>query len=103
MSEHITREYMEAQIGGIVDHLDEAWDRIASLIVEMGAYEVTDDAAVDLNLREMRDTLAKMSMRLWREDRTEVLDRYFPAQPGPDPDAQRDDAQDKAMREARGE
>jgi hypothetical protein len=103
MSEHITREYMEAQISGIVDHLDEAWDRVASLIVEMGAYEVTDDAAVDLGLREMRDALAKMSMRLWREDRPAVLDRYFPAQPGPDPDAQRDDAQDRAVREARGE
>ena len=103
MSEHITREYMEAQIGGIVDHLDEAWDRIAVLVVELGDDVHMQDACVDLNLRDLRDTLAKMSMRLWREDRPEVLDRYFPAQPGPDPDAQRDDAQDKAMREARGE
>jgi hypothetical protein len=103
MSEHITREYMEAQIGGIVDHIDEAWDRVAVLVVELGDDVHMQDAAVDLNLREMRDALAKMSMRLWREDRPAVLERYFPAQPGPDPDAQRDDAQDRAVREARGE
>jgi hypothetical protein len=103
MSEHITREYMEAQIGGIVDHLDEAWDRVAVLVVELGDDVHMQDAAVDLNLRDLRDALAKMSMRLWREDRPAVLERYFPAQPGPDPDAQRDDAQDRAMREARGE
>ena len=103
MSEHITREYMEAQIGGIVDHLDEAWDRIAVLVVELGDDVRMQDVCDDLNLRDLRDTLAKMSMRLWREDRPEVLDRHFPAQPGPDPDAQRDDTQDRAMREARGE
>jgi hypothetical protein len=36
-----------------------------------------------------------MSKTLRRKDMPEVLDRYFPAQ--------RDDAQDRAVREARGE
>lgn len=97
----VDREYLDAQIGGIVDHLDEACDRVEQLTRELDLSEKTQDACVDLNLREIRDVLAKMSMRLWRDDRPEVLDRYFPAQPGPDPDAQRDDAQDRAMREAR--
>jgi hypothetical protein len=103
MSEHITREYMEAAISGIVEHLDVAYERVAVLVVELGDDVHMQDACVDLNLREMRDALAKMALRLWREDRPAVLDRYFPAQPGPDPDAQRDDAQDRAVREARGE
>ena len=103
MSEHITREYMEAAISGIVEHLDVAYERVAVLVVELGDDVHMQDACVDLNLREMRDALAKMYMRLWREDRPAVLDRYFPAQPGPDPDAQRDAAQDRAMREAWGE
>ena len=95
MSEHITREYMEAQISGIVDHLDEAWDRVAALVIVLGGDVHLQDACVDLRLRDIRYAVGQMSKTLRREDMPGVLDRYFPAQ--------RDDAQDRAMREARGE
>ena len=95
MSEHIDREYMEDQIGGIVDYLDEVWHRVAALVIELGGDVHLQDACVDLRLRDIRDAVDQMSKTLWREDMPGVLDRYFPAQ--------RDDAQDRAITEARGE
>jgi len=97
----MNREYLKAQIAEIVDHMDETWTMVADLIVQMDHSDDTQDACADLDLVELRVLLAKTSGELWRKKLPEALDRYFPE--GPDPDAQRDDAQDRAMREARGE
>ena len=97
----MNREYLKAQIAEIVDHLDETWTMVADLIVEMDQSDHTQDACVDLDLRDIRYVLARMSNTLFRKNLPEVLDRHF--REGPDPDAKRDDAQDRAMREARGE
>jgi hypothetical protein len=95
------REYLRAQIAEIVDHMDETWTMVADLIVQMDHSDDTQDACADLDLVELRVLLGKTSGELWRKKLPEALDRYFPE--SPDPDAQRDDAQDRAMREARGE
>jgi hypothetical protein len=97
----MNREYLKAQIAEIVDHMDETWTMVADLIVQMDHSDDTQDACADLDLVELRVLLGKTSGELWRKKLPEALDRYFPE--GPDPDAQRDDAQDRAMREARGE
>jgi hypothetical protein len=97
----MNREYLKAQIAEIVDHMDETWTKVADLIVEMDHSDDTQDACVDLDLADIRYALGRMSNTLWRKNLPEVLDRYFPE--GPDPDAQRDAAQDRAMREAWGE
>ena len=97
----MNREYLQTQIAKIVDHLDETWTMVADLIVEMDQSDYTQDACHDLDLVELRVLLGKTSGDLWRKKLPEVLDRYFSE--GPDPDAQRDAAQDRAMREARGE
>jgi hypothetical protein len=97
----VNREYLKAQIAEIVDHMDETWTMVADLIVQMEQSDDTQDACADLDLVELRVLLAKTSGELWRKKLPEALDRYFPE--GPDPDAQRDAAQDRAMREARGE
>jgi hypothetical protein len=97
----MNREYLKAQIAEIVDHMDETWTMVADLIVQMDHSDDTQDACADLDLVELRVLLGKTSGDLWRKKLPEALDRYFPE--GPDPDAQRDDAQDRAMREARGE
>lgn len=97
----MNREYLKAQIAEIVDHLDETWTMVADLIVEMDLSDHTQDACHDLDLVELRVLLSKTSGDLWRKKLPEVLDRHFPERP--DPDAQRDAAQDRAMREARGE
>jgi hypothetical protein len=97
----MNREYLQTQIAKIVDHLDETWTMVADLIVEMDLSDDTQDACHDLDLVELRVLLSKTSGDLWRKKLPEVLDRYFSE--GPDPDAQRDAAQDRAMREARGE
>jgi hypothetical protein len=100
----MTREDLKAQIAEIVDHIDETWTMVADLIVKMALFDYTEDACADLELVELRVLLGKTSGELWRKKLPEVLDRYFIRFPeGPDPDAQRDAAQDKAMREARGE
>jgi hypothetical protein len=97
----MNREYLRAQIAEIVDHMDETWTMVADLIVQMDHSDDTQDACADLDLVELRVLLGKTSGDLWRKKLPEALDRYFPE--GPDPDAQRDAAQDRAMREARGE
>lgn len=96
----MNREYLQTQIAKIVDHLDETWTMVADLIVEMDLSDDTQDACHDLDLVELRVLLSKTSGDLWRKKLPEVLDRFFSE--GPDPDAQRDAAQDRAMREARG-
>lgn len=96
----MNRDYLETKVGTIVDHMDETWDKVVNLINEMSHEDRTQDACVDLCLEDIRDTLARMSSTLWRKDLPSVLKNHFPE---PDPDAQRDDAQDRAMREARGE
>jgi hypothetical protein len=101
MESIMNREYLQTQIAKIVDHLDETWTMVADLIVEMDLSDDTQDACHDLDLVELRVLLSKTSGDLWRKKLPEVLDRYFSE--GPDPDAQRDAAQDRAMREARGE
>lgn len=95
------RAYFESQVIAIVDHIDETWTKVEDLIVEMDQSDHTQDACVDLDLRDIRYVLARMSNTLFRKNLPEVLDRHF--REGPDPDAQRDDAQDRAMREAWGE
>jgi hypothetical protein len=97
----MNREYLKAQIAEIVDHMDETWTMVADLIVQMDHSDDTQDACADLDLVELRVLLGKTSGELWRKKLPEALDRYFPE--GPDPDAQREAAQDRAMREARGE
>ncbi len=95
------RAYFESQVIAIVDHIDETWTRVADLIEEMNQSDHTQDACVDLDLAHIRYVLGRMSNTLLRKNLPEVLDRYF--REGSDPDAQRDAAQDRAMREARGE
>jgi hypothetical protein len=97
----MNREYLQAQIAKIVDHMDDTGTMVADLIVQMEQSDDTQDACADLDLVKLRVLLAKTSGELWRKKLPETLDRYFPE--GPDPDAQRDAAQDRAMREARGE
>ena len=91
----MNREYLKAQIAEIVDHMDETWTMVADLIVQMNQSDHTQDACVDLDLADIRYALGRMSNTMWRKNLPEVLDRYFPEGP--------DAAQDRAMREARGE
>jgi hypothetical protein len=91
----MNREYLKAQIAEIVDHMDETWTMVADLIVQMDHSDDTQDACADLDLVELRVLLGKTSGELWRKKLPEALDRYFPEGP--------DAAQDREMREARGE
>lgn len=92
---------LSGKIGSIVDSLDEVWTLVQDLIAEMDTTDQLRDASSDLELVELRAWLGKTSSDLWRKKLPYVLAEHFT--PQPDPDAQRDAAQDRAMREARGE
>ena len=94
-------ENITMRVGEIVDQLDELWTLVCDLIAEMDTTDQMRDACHDLDLVELRALLGKTSSDLWRKKLPYVLAEHF--SPEPDPDAQRDAAQDKAMREARGE
>jgi hypothetical protein len=97
----IGKKELSDRVGAIVDGLDEVWTRVQDLIADMDATDQLQDASSDLDLVELRAWLGKTSNDLWRKKLPYVLAEHFT--PQPDPDAQRNDAQDKAMREARGE
>jgi hypothetical protein len=94
-------EEIQERVGAIVDGLDEVWTKVADLIAEMDTTDQMRDACHDLDLVELRAWLGKTSIDLWRRKLPYVLAEHF--SPEADPDAQRDAAQDRAMREARGE
>lgn len=89
--EHITQ-----RIGEIVDALDEIWTLACDLIAEMDATDQMRDVCHDLDLIELRSLLGKTSSDLWRKKLPYVLAEHF--SPEPDPDAQRDAMQDRAIR-----
>jgi len=97
----MTPEQITERVGAIVDSLDEVWTLVTDLIAEMQTTQEQADACHDLDLRELQVWLGKTSSELWRKKLPYVLAEHF--SPGPDPDAQRDAAQDRAIREARGE
>ena len=94
-------EHLTQRVGEIVDGLDEVWTLVCDLIAEMQTTQEQADACHDLDLRELQVWLGKTSGDLWRKKLPYVLAEHF--SPQPDPDAQRDAMQDRAMREAWGE
>jgi hypothetical protein len=94
-------EQITERVGAIVDGLDEVWTLVSDLIAEMQTTQEQLDACHDLDLVELRALLGKTSSELWRKKLPYVLAEHF--SPEPDPDAQRDAMQDRAMREAWGE
>jgi hypothetical protein len=97
----MTPEQITERVGAIVDGLDEVWTLVQDLIAEMDTTDQLRDASSDLDLVELRAWLGKTSSDLWRKKLPYVVAEHFT--PQPDPDAQRDAMQDRAMREARGE
>lgn len=97
----MTPEQITERVGAIVDGIDEVWTLVVDLIAEMDATDQLRDVCSDLDLVELRASLGKASADLWRRKLPYVLTEHF--SPQPDPDAQRDAMQDRAIREARGE
>ena len=89
----MNRDYVNRKITEIVDQLYEIQINVSDFSVALEVYNY-DDVCIDLDLHKIKATLKRMSAKLWKEDRQDVLDRYFPVEP--DPDRLREDAEDCA-------